>query len=223
METDPLFSVLAGDNLPLLLSAGALLIALIALWLASGAGRETRRDVETLRQKTGVLGREMDDLRVSHFHGQDLANRAVAPAENDTARYLAEKEAYDRLWPQVWHLHDRLGMFLRAVEGGEAPGELRLEARNAALEARNLLNRNRPFCNATVEELVTRLIDTEIRAHLAACQYLDLLKEVSTTPSDHDRRVLQDKCHSLHEGESRELMNRLADAIRARVINVSCP
>ncbi|MCM0612832.1 hypothetical protein KFJ24_10160 [Marinobacter sediminum] len=223
MDADPLFSFLAGENLPLLLSAGALVIAVIALWLAARAGTDTRREVEALRQKTGLLGREVDDLRVSHFNGQTPDSHSAAVPENDTARYLAEKEAYDRIWPQVWHLHDRLGMFLRAVEGGEAPGELRLETRNAALEARNLLNRNRPFCNETVAELVTRFIDTEIKVHLAACQYLDLLKEVSTKPSDHDRRVLQDKCNALYEGDARDLMNRLASAIRARVINVSSP
>jgi hypothetical protein len=112
-------------------------------------------------------------------------------------------------------------MFLRAVEAGEAAGELRLEARNAALEARNLLNRNRPFCTESVDELVTRLIDAEIKAHLAACQYLDLLKDVSSASSNHDRRVLQDKCHSLHEGEARELMNQLVSSIRHRAIRSS--
>ncbi len=32
----------------------------------------------------------------------------------------------------------------------------------------------RPFFNAEVDDLLTRLIDTEIKAHLAACQYMDM-------------------------------------------------
>lgn len=70
---------------------------------------------------------------------------------------------------------------------------------------------------------MTRLIDTEIKVHLAACQHQDLLKEVSGSPSDHERQVLREKCHGLYEGEARDLMNRLAAAIRTRVINVSYP
>lgn len=149
------------------------------------------------------------------------AGNGASGSPVEEARYHTEVEAYSKIWPQVWHLHERLGMFLRAVEAGEAAGELRLEARNAALEARNLLNRNRPFCTESVDELVTRLIDAEIKAHLAACQYLDLLKDVTSASSNHDRRVLQEKCHSLHEGEARELMNQLVSSIRHRTIRSS--
>ena len=83
------------------------------------------------------------------------------------------------------------------------------------------MNRNRPFCTESVDELVTLLIDAEIKAHLAACQYLDLLKDVTSASSNHDRRVLQEKCHSLHEGEARELMNQLVSSIRHRTIRSS--
>jgi hypothetical protein len=72
-----------------------------------------------------------------------------------------------------------------------------------------------------VDGLATRLIDTEIKAHLAACQQLDLLKDVSNSSSSHDRRVLQDKCHSLHEGDARDLINQLASTIRERSIRNS--
>ena len=54
--------------------------------------------------------------------------------------------------------------------------------------------------------------------NLAACQYLDLVKEVWHGASDHDRRVLHDKFHSLHEGEARELLNHLVTTIRHRAI-----
>ncbi|MBW7470672.1 hypothetical protein QQF73_05425 [Marinobacter sp. M216] len=223
METDPLLSVLDGPHFPLLIAALALLVGLAALWVASSAKRTASREVETLRQRTGSLGREVDELRVGQFNGPDQDRPGSSGSEAGAAKYQAEKDAYDQIWPQLWILHDRLGMFLRAVENGESAGDLRLEARNAALEARNLLNRNRPFCSESVEELVTRLIDTEIKAHLAACQHLDMSKEVSGSASDHERRVLRDKCHALYDGEARDLMSRLAGAIRNRVINVSYP
>lgn len=223
MDTDPLLNALDGRHFPLLLAACALLIGIIALWVASSAKRAASRETETLRQKTGALGREVDELRVSQFNGPNPDGAGGGGTEAGAAKYLAEKTAYDLLWPQLWELHDRLGVFLRAVENGESAGELRLEARNAALEARSLLNRHRPFCSESVEELVTRLIDTEIKVHLAACQHLDLLKEVTGSSSDHERRVLRDKCHTLYEGEARDLMNRLSGAIRTRVINVSYP
>lgn len=223
METDPLLSLLDGPQLPLVIAALALLVGVAALWVASSARRSASQEVETLRQRTGALGREMDELRVGHFNGPDQNNPTYSGSEAGAAKYQAEKEAYDQIWPQLWQLHDRLGIFLRAVENGESAGDLRLEARNAALEARNLLNRHRPFCSESVEELVSRLIDTEIKAHLAACQHLDMSKEVSGSASDHERRVLRDKCHALYDGEARDLMNRLAGAIRNRVINVSYP
>lgn len=221
MDTDSMMSLLDGAQLPLLLAVVALVVAVLAFWVANGAKGAAGKDLESLRQKTGALGREVDELRVSQFNRADAGASDGAGSGATAARYRAEKDAYERIWPQLWQLHERLGMFVRAVENGEPAGDLRLEARNAALDARNLLNRNRPFCSETVDELVTRLIDTEIKVHLAACQHLDLLKEVSGTPSDHDRRVLRDKCHALYEGEARDLMNRLAEAIRTRVINVS--
>ena len=218
MEKDPLLGMLSTGGLPLLLAAGALGLALIALFLSSGARRRNQEQLTALRERSDTLWREVDDIRVAQFNRPGEAGNGGSGSPVEEARYHTEVEAYSKIWPQIWHLHERLGMFLRAVEAGEAAGELRLEARNAALEARNLLNRNRPFCTESVDELVTRLIDAEIKAHLAACQYLDLLKDVSSASSNHDRRVLQDKCHSLHEGEARELMNQLVSSIRHRAI-----
>lgn len=218
MDTDPLWSMLSAGGLPLLLSAAALGLAVIALFIGSGARRHSEDQLTALRERSDTLWREVDDIRVAQFNRPGESGNGASGSPVEEARYQKEVEAYARIWPQVWNLHERLGMFLRAVEGGEAAGELRLEARNAALEARELLNRNRPFCTESVDELVTRLIDAEIKAHLAACQYLDLLKDVPSDSSNHDRRVLQDKCQSLHEGEARELMNQLVSSIRHRAI-----
>ncbi|KEF31430.1 hypothetical protein D777_01779 [Marinobacter nitratireducens] len=203
-----------------LISALSLAIALGALLLASVSKRRILRETETLRQRTSTLSRELDDLRVQQFDAQQTPR---PPIHSDTSepQYQSEKAAYDQIWPQLWKLHDSLGAFLRAVEHNEPAGDLRLDARNAALDARQLLNRNRPFCDQNVEELTTRLIDTEIKAHLTACEYLDLVKDTSIEPSGHDRRVLHDKCHALYEGEARDLMNRLVSAIRQRMLNVS--
>ncbi|TYC57841.1 hypothetical protein FMN52_14955 [Marinobacter sp. BW6] len=221
MDTAPIWDMLSAGSLPLLLSAGALGLALIALFLGTGARRRSQDQLTALRERSDTLWREVDDVRVAQFNRPGEAGNGASGSPVEEARYHTEVEAYSKIWPQIWHLHERLGMFLRAVEAGEPPGELRLEARNAALEARNLLNRNRPFCTESVDVLVTRLIDAEIKAHLAACQYLDLLKDASSASSNHDRRVLQDKCHSLHEGEARELMNQLVSSIRHRTIRSS--
>lgn len=221
MDTVPFGGLLSSGQMPLLIATGALVIALVALFLAASGRGRTQDQVATLRERSDSLWREIDDIRVAQFNrpAESGPNAQTPPLAQ--AQYHTEVEAYNRIWPQVWHLHERLGLFLRAVEAGEAPGELRLEARNAALEARSLLNRNRPFCSEPVDELITRLIDVEIKAHLAACQYLDLLKDAASATSNHDRRVLQDKCHSLHEGEARELMNRLVSAIRQRAIRTA--
>ncbi|PSF12747.1 hypothetical protein [Marinobacter shengliensis] len=222
MDTGQLGTFLSSDHLPLLLSAAAMLLALGSILFTASARRRHREELTTLRERADTLWREVDEFRVAQFNrtGESGSSPHMSSLF-DEARYRTEKEAYDKLWPQVWHLYERLGMFLRAVEAGEASGELRLEARHAALEARNLLNRNRPFCSDVVDGLATRLIDTEIKAHLAACQHLDLLKDVSNTSSSHDRRVLQDKCHSLHEGDARDLINQLASTIRERSIRNS--
>ncbi|QSP94676.1 hypothetical protein LPB19_16125 [Marinobacter salinisoli] len=223
METDSLLSLFEGNHTALIIAAIALLTGLVALVMAITLSRSANREVESLRQQARTLGRELEELRVGHFSGSSHRPPPTLGADPGAARYDTEKEAYSKIWPQIWHLHDRLGIFIRAIENGESAGDLRLDARNAALEARQLLNQNRPFCNETVEELVSRLIDTEIKVHLTACQHMDVSKEVSDSSSDHERRVLKDKCQALYDGEARDLMNRLVDAIRTRVINVNYP
>ncbi|MDI9244789.1 hypothetical protein [Marinobacter sp. CHS3-4] len=216
MDADSLLDWLFTLNLPVWLSGLALLVALIALALSNGIKQRAKQEAESLRQRVGILGREMDDFRIRQFNEPNQPGSTAKSSKAETASYLLEKEAYQQLWPQVWLLHDRLGVFLRAIESGEAVGEHRRDARNAALEARSLLNRYRPFCFEAVDKLVTQLIDTEIKAHLSACQYLDLMKEAP--PSDHDRRIHHDKCHALYETDAKDMLDQLVVVIRERML-----
>lgn len=219
MATDPIADLLSNNTGLLLLILAALLIALLALFQVGRIRAQHQDRLDSLREKADTLWRELDDIRVAQFHANPVsATTAPAAIGLSEERFRTERAAYEAVWPKVWQLYDKIGLFLRAVESGEPAGELRLEARNLALDARNLLNRNRPFFSAKVEELVSRLIDTEIKAHLAACQYLDLLKDVASHPSDHDRRLMQEKCVSLHENEARDLIGQLIVAIRDRLL-----
>lgn len=217
MDTQFLPAIITTGHGLLILAGVSLIIALSALVYASRVRQQHDERLEVLREKADTLWREIDDIRVAHFNGPMSSAGGTTDALMGNA-YQTEKTAYQTIWPQLWQLYDRTGQFLRTVEAGEPVGDLRLEARNAALEARQGLNRHRPFCSEKVEQLISRLVDTEIKAHLAASQYLDLLKEVSTHPSDHDRQLMQEKCDSLHEHDARALMNSLAEEIRNRML-----
>jgi len=218
MDTDQIISLANQNGIALVLSAIALMVAVATLVYAVNSRRTQSQLDSQLKQRTETLWRDMDELRVSQFNGtpHPLLNSGSASSESD--QFAAEKAAYDEIWPQLWLLHDRLGLFLRTVESGEAAGELRLEARNAALDARNALNRRRPFCHEDVDSMVTKLIDTDIKAHLAACQYMDLLKETATSDTTHDRNIQREKFHLLYDGEARELMNQVVALIRRRIL-----
>lgn len=217
MDTDQLLSLIGNDSIAFVLSAAALIVAVLTmLYVARSRHRQDFLD-DQLKKRTETLWRDMDELRISHFHGTATPTPGLEGGlESD--QFAAEKSAYEVIWPQVWILHDRLGMFLRSVESGEAAGELRLEARNAALEARSALNRNRPFCHEDVDDLVTKIIDTDIKAHLAACQYMDLLKDSATSNTTHERNVQREKFHLLYDGEAREMINQLVATIRGRTL-----
>ncbi len=219
MVRELLSEILLSESSLMLVALAALVIALLATFQAGRTRRIYEDRLELLEEKTSTLWREVDELRVTGFDGQPPVLTDGNETLNSDARYRTEKAAYDKLWPQVWHLYDRVGAFLRAVEAGDPPGELRLDARNAALDARSRLNHNRPFCCDTAEHLITQLIDTEIKAHLTACQYLDDLKDAGGHSSDHDRRVMRDKCSALHDHEARELMTQLVQVIRKRTLN----
>ncbi|WP_323753488.1 hypothetical protein [Marinobacter sp.] len=218
MDAGQFWTMLPPHNLSLLIAAGASLLALVALLMLLISRRRNQHQIRALKQRIDSLWREIDDMRVVDFNQPLGGNASDQGAALEQERYHTEKTAYDVIWPKVWQLHDRLGVFLRAVEAGEAANDLRLEARQAAIEARTQLNQCRPFCSETVENLASRLIDTEIKAHLAACQHLDLKKDAANAPSTHDLHVFQEKCHALHDDEARELLTQLASSIRHRTL-----
>lgn len=79
MDTGQLWNLLALNNLPLLLSAAALLFALIAIMLILGARRRHQEQVTTLRERADWLCREVDDIRVVHF--SRTAESGTAPKD----------------------------------------------------------------------------------------------------------------------------------------------
>ncbi|MFN2359616.1 MAG: hypothetical protein ABR522_00860 [Marinobacter sp.] len=215
MEPDFLFDLLSTNRFILLLAVAALVVATIAVLSGSAAKRRLSEQNDTIKQRVDSLWADMDELRVSQFNGPG-APGASDPTAGD--RFAAEKAAYEAIWPAMWSLHDKLGMFLRAVEADEQVGELRLEARNAALTARSTLNRVRPFCHGDIEELVTQLIDNHIKAHLAACHYMDLRKDSLSSSSNHDRAVQKEKFHMLYDGQAKEMLDQLVTIIRRRML-----
>lgn len=208
------------STLALVLAGAALVLAFLALVASRRYRNRCQGDLDYTRQRLDILWREMDELRVEHFNGTDRPASEAPPQEPD--RLAIEKSAYDRLWPLICDLHDKLGTFLRAAETGEAASDSRLQARNAALEARTTLNYVRPYCSAQVDDLATRLIDQEIKAHLAGCQYQDLRNETGHQEGG-EREQLQQKFRLLYDGECRELMNQLIDVIRRRLIRATEP
>lgn len=219
MDTDQLLSLIGNDGGAVVLSVIAIIVALATLIYSVNARRTQADRDDQLKHRTETLWRDMDELRINQFNGATPPLLATGGGSADADQFASEKAAYEAIWPQLWVLHDRLGIFLRSVEAGESAGELRLEARNAALEARNALNRHRPFCHEEVDSLVTKMIDTEIKAHLAACQYMDLLKDTATSSdTTHDRNIQREKFRLHYDGEARELMNQVVAVIRRRTL-----
>ncbi|KPP99933.1 hypothetical protein [Marinobacter sp. HL-58] len=215
MEADTLFDLVGSDHFVLLIAVAALVVAVIAILSGTASRRKLSTQNDTVKQRVDSLWAEMDELRVSQF------NSPGASAGNDATgseRFAAEKAAYEAIWPVVWSLHDKLGMFLRAVEADDQAGELRLEARNAALTARSTLNRVRPFCHGDIDQLITQLIDNHIKAHLAACHYMDLRKDSLSSSSNHDRAVQKEKFHMLYDGQAKEMLDQLVTLIRNRML-----
>lgn len=215
MEPDNLFDFFSANYVFVLIAVAALIVAIISMFSGATATRKLTERIAAIKLRVDSLWTDMDELRVSHFNGPK------ASGGNDTTaseRFSAEKAAYEAIWPLVWSLHDKLGMFLRAVEADEQAGELRLEARNAALTARSTLNRVRPFCHSDIDELITQLIDTHIKAHLAACHYMDLRKDSLSSSSNHERAVQKEKFHMLYDGQSKEMLDQLVTIIRRRML-----
>ena len=215
MDMDYLFDFLATTQLTFFIAIAALIVAVVALFSASSARRAAAEQSDTVKQRVESLWHDMDEIRVSQFNSPSSTETGNAIASE---QFSAEKAAYEAIWPLVWLLHDKLGMFLRSVESDEPAGELRLEARKAALDARSTLNRVRPFCHDDIDGLITQLIDNHIRAHLAACHFMDLRKDSLSSNTSHEREVQKEKFHTLYEGQSRELLNQLVGAIRRRML-----
>ncbi|AHI30354.1 hypothetical protein [Marinobacter sp.] len=215
MDMDYLFDFLATTQLTFFIAIAALIVAVVALFSASTAKRAAAEQSDTVKQRVDSLWHDMDEIRVSQFNSPSSTETGNAIASE---QFSAEKAAYEAIWPLVWLLHDKLGMFLRSVESDEPAGELRLEARKAALDARSTLNRVRPFCHDDIDGLITQLIDNNIRAHLAACHFMDLRKDSLSSNTSHEREVQKEKFHTLYEGQSRELLNQLVGAIRRRML-----
>ena len=215
MDMDYLFDFLATTQLTFFIAIAALIVAVVALFSASTAKRAAAEQSDTVKQRVDSLWHDMDEIRVSQFNSPSSTETGNAIASE---QFSAEKAAYEAIWPLIWLLHDKLGMFLRSVESDEPAGELRLEARKAALDARSTLNRVRPFCHDDIDGLITQLIDNHIRAHLAACHFMDLRKDSLSSNTSHEREVQKEKFHTLYEGQSRELLNQLVGAIRRRML-----
>ena len=101
-------------------------MAIVALFSASAARRAAAEQSDTVKQRVESLWHDMDEIRVSQFNGPDSTEAGRNPIASE--QFSAEKAAYEAIWPLVWLLHDKLGMFLRSVESDEPAGELRLEA-----------------------------------------------------------------------------------------------
>lgn len=215
MEPDNLFDFFSANYVFVLIAVAALIVAIISVFSGTTASRKLAERIAAIKLRVDSLWTDMDELRVSHFNGPKASGGNDPTASQ---RFSAEKAAYEAIWPLVWSLHDKLGMFLRAVEADDQAGELRLEARNAALTARSTLNRVRPFCHGDIDELITQLIDTHIKAHLAACHYMDLRKDSLSSSSNHERAVQKEKFHMLYDGQSKEMLDQLVTIIRRRML-----
>jgi type II secretory pathway pseudopilin PulG len=199
--------------------AALLLIVLVLVVVALQASRRQVTVQLELKQRLETLWHEMDELRVQQFNASEPS---VGNSGNQVLaeQFLLEKAALEKIWPLVWGLHDKLASFLRAVESNEPTGDTRVTARNAALEARKAVNGLRPFFNAEVDDLLTRLIDTEIKAHLAACQYMDMQQGGLSAGAEDEssRHTSRQKFRLLHEGDAKDLLNHLVEVMRRRMV-----
>lgn len=206
MNLESSLALLTGQPL-LLLSAGLLLAALLAMLVVSRLRQRLQADQESLRRRIDGLWHELDEQRMQPPAGD--GDRAASAEE----RFRRQYAVWESVWEVVWALHERVGGFLRAVESGDNVGDSRLSARNAALEARSRINSLRPFFDEQVDMLVARVIDAEIKAHLAACQYLDR----RATETDGGLESHRENFRLQHDGEAREAVNQLVTVIRQRL------
>lgn len=217
MELDHLYNLSGPEQITLAIAATALAFAILALLYGAAARRRLAGQHGLVKDRVDSLWKDINAWQASQF---SAPSGGVNSEPDHTAgeRFATEKAAYDAIWPPVWSLHDKLGIFLRAVEADEITGECRLDARDAALEARRVLNRVRPFCDGDIEELVTQLIENYIKAHLAACHLIDLRKDALASSSDHQHAVQKEKFRMLYDGQAKEMLNQLVVLIRRRML-----
>lgn len=216
MPTDTLLNLISTPHLPVLL-AGIVLLLVVLLALTQHKHWQNNQSANAaLKIRVDVLQQEMDERLVEQFN--DSAQGSSLESSLAAEQHATEKAAYEKLWPLIWTLHEKLGSFLRAVEAGDSAADTRVAARHAALDARHALNRARPFCHQHVDAIATQLIDTDIKAHLAGCQYLDLRKETTESGSGGEDEQLRQKFRMLYDVEARELMNQLVDTMRRRMV-----
>lgn len=218
MEPDSLLALFSTHQVVVISAVFLLTVLVLAVVSLQMSRRQATVQLE-LKQRLATLWQEMDELRVQQFNEPEVpvgnsGNQLVAE------QFLLEKTALETIWPLVWGLHDKLGSFLRAVENNEPTGDTRVTARNAALETRRTVNGLRPFFNTEVDDLLTRLIDTEIKAHLAACQHMDMQQGgLSVTADDESsRHTSRQKFRLLHEGDAKDLLNHLVEVMRHRMV-----
>lgn len=213
MDLDALQTAL-DSHLGLLMTAAAIIILLIGIVILSRFRQAMLSRYATLQTRLDTLWHEMDYLRLQ---APEAETGAVAPADRSalvSQQFASEKAVFEQLWPVIWDLHDKLGTFLRAVESAESATDSRLAARTAALHARATINSLRPFYDGQLDDLLTRLIDADIKAHLAACQYLDHRHSgTSESPEGH-----REKFRLIYEGDARDLLNQLVSVMRRRMV-----
>lgn len=185
--------------------------------------QELQRELQALRFEIDDQGMQPQTQRreQTQENGQNLSVTPPPPRPLNRMQAELELQAYQKIWASVRDLHDKLGLFLRAIETGEPSADSRLAARNAALKAKDCAQRLRPFYPENIEALVFQLIDNEVHMHLSACAYLDNDEEAmernSRDQASSAYQSLRDESKLIYDGECRQQLNILVNAIRSRL------
>lgn len=217
MELEHLYNLSGPEQIIVLIAVTAMVIAVTAALYGGAARSRMAAQHSLMKDRVDSLWKDVNAWQADQF-SDPVGSASGEPDHTAGKRFATEKAAYDAIWPLVWSLHDKLGMFLRAVDSEDTSGEYRLDARDAALEARRGLNSVRPFCDGDIEALTTQLIDCHIKAHLAACHLMDLRKDALASSSNHEQAVQKEKFHLLYDGQAKELLNQLVVLIRRRML-----
>ncbi len=202
-----------------------LLLAVVVLVMVNRHMKRSRDEMDRLDHRIGTLWQELDSRRQEPADPEDhprLTTGTHTAGSDSPEKVAAERAVYERIWPTIWTLHEKVGAFLRAVEHQDSNNnDNRLAARQAALDLRGEANQLRPFLDETVDQLVHQLLDVEIKAHLAACQFLDNRQAQLGTDSSADiaRDGYRQQWHLHHDNEAKEILGHLVHAIRRRTLS----